>query len=153
MGRHGADPAVVSPVRRGDSVKRPPREETAVRIDRIVVVLEDIETGRELIVEIDQARPRKIDVDVYLANEAANFPGNNPRAHPPRQDEVERLAGILGVEATPRLRLDLHAAISGTLLMMLRGWKSPRWLRAMVNKERPTDPKLIAAIRKAKDAL
>jgi hypothetical protein len=96
-------------------------------MSRFIIVLEI--DGEEMVVEIDPGHPRQFDIDVYLANEAVFCSPATPRGHPVTPAEAEHLAQLLGVEPTPKFRLDLHAAIASTLEIILRGgWKSPRWM-------------------------
>jgi hypothetical protein len=99
---------------------------------RGILVIE-FEGGRT--VEIDLNRPLDFDIDEHIDNDAARFPATHPRAHPVTRAEIERLAALLGIDATSQFRLELHVAVVSTLQILLRGgFPGPRRLRALLNR-------------------
>jgi len=102
---------------------------------KLLVLLEDRATGEERTIEIDLDTRLEFDIDAYLANEAVFNPPTSPRAHPVTREEARQLATILGGIATPKFRLELHAAISGGLGLILRaGFRGPGWLATFLKK-------------------
>ena len=80
-----------------------------------------------------------------LVDQELEFPPSHPRGHPLTRDEAVQSALLLGVEPSPRLRLELHIAIAGSLAVFLDGWRGRPWLNYFLTQLADEPAKTIRA--------